>query len=190
MKLERNQIKNGCVSIALFLAVVSGSVCASDIIVENADTEIVNDMVLINADASFDFSEDALNALNSGIPLIIDLDIKIRRTRSYLWDPELLSTHRRYSIERHALSKQFILTDLITGDRRIHGSLDLAIGDLGTIRKLPLAEASELDNKAPYNFSLRLRLDIESLPAPMIPLAYISPSWHMSSGWYRWKPSP
>ena len=27
----------------------------------------------------------------------------------------------------------------------------------------------------------------DALPAPMVPLAYVSPGWHMSSGWYRWK---
>ena len=189
MKRYPKWMQNGFVSSVLFLAIVSGPVYASDIIVKNADAEIVNDMVLVNADASFDFSEDALNTLNSGIPITIELDIRITRPRNYLWDPELLSTHREYSIQRHALSEQFILTELITGDRHIHGSLELAIDDLGRIRGLPLAEISALDNQALYNISLRIRLDIESLPAPMIPLAYISPSWHMSSGWYRWKTS-
>ena len=189
MKRHPNWVQNGFVSITLFLAIICGPVYASDITVKNADTEIVNDMVLVNADASFDFSEDALNALNSGISITIELDIKITRPRNYLWDPKLLSTHREYSIQRHALSEQFILTELITGARHIHGSLELAIDDLSRIRGLPLAEISELDNQTLYNISLRIRLDIESLPAPMIPLAYISPSWHMSSGWYRWKTS-
>ena len=166
------------------------AVYASDITVQKAHTEVVNDMFLVNADASFDFSKDAIDALNSGIPIFIDLDIRITRPRKYLWDPKLVTAHRKYSIERHALSEQFILADSITGERRLHGSLELAIQDLGTIRALPLGEASEIDRDSPYHVSLRLRLDIESLPAPLIPLAYISPSWHMSSGWYQWKADP
>ena len=35
--------------------------------------------------------------------------------------------------------------------------------------------------------ALRLRLAIRSLPGPLIPVAYISPGWHMSSGWFRWQ---
>ena len=176
-----------------FIAIIVvwlGSVYASDITVRKAYTEVVNNMFLVNADASFNFSEDALNALNSGIPIYIELDVRITRPRKYLWDPKLISARRKYSIERHALSEQFILSDQITGDRSLHGSFDLAIEDLGTIRALPLAEASEIDEESAYNVSLRLRLDIESLPAPLIPLAYISPGWHMSSGWYRWKANP
>jgi hypothetical protein len=178
--------RRGTVIISM-LAVWLGIVYASDITIRKARMEIVNDMFLVNADASFNFSDDARDALNSGIPIFIDLDIRITRPRKYLWDSKLITAHRKYSIERHALSEQFILTDLITGDRSLHGSLDLAIEALGKIRGLPLAEASEIDQKSSYEVSLRLRLDIESLPAPLIPLAYISPGWHMSSGWYRWK---
>ena len=173
--------------IIAMLVVWLGSVYASDITIRKAHTEVVNNMFLVNADASFNFSEDALDALNSGIPIFIELDVRITRPRKYLWDPQLISARRKYSIERHALSEQFILSDQITGDRSLHASLDLAIEDLGTIRALPVAEASEIDQESAFNVSLRLRLDIESLPAPLIPLAYISPGWHMSSGWYRWK---
>ncbi len=183
-------VRHRCFFVGAMFLLWIGSVHASDITVRDAQTEVVNDMFFVNADASFNFSEDALDALNSGIPIYIELDVRITRPRKYLWDPKLISTHRKYSIERHALSEQFILSDLITGDRSLHGSLELAIDDLGTIRELPVAEASELDQESAYDVSLRLRLDIESLPAPLIPLAYISPGWHMSSGWYRWKANP
>jgi len=163
---------------------------ASDISVQAARTELVNDMLLISADASFNFSKDALDALNSGIPIFIDLDVRITRPRKFLWDREELHTHRKYLIERHALSEQFIVSETFTGDRGLHRSLELAIEDLGTIRALPLAEAKEIDQTSAYDVSLRLRLDIESLPAPLIPIAYISPSWHMSSGWYQWTRTP
>lgn len=168
-------------------ALLLGAALASDIAIEDARSEIVNDMFLVSADANFDFSDDAIRALESGVPIFFELEVRITRRRRLLWDPEVVSTHRRYSVERHALSDQYILTDLITGDRRVHRSLGLAIEDLGRIRDLPLAEVSELDVEPPYDLSLRLRLDIESLPAPMVPLAYLSPGWHMSSGWYRWK---
>lgn len=173
--------------VLLLFATAGSGVTASEIIVDDARAQVVNDMFLVSADARFEFSDDAIRALESGVPIFFDLEIRITRERRLLWDPEVMSTRRRYSIERHALSDQYILSDLITGDRNIHRSLNLAIEDLGRIRDLPLAEVSDLDVDPPYDVSLRLRLDIESLPAPMVPLAYLSPGWHMSSGWYRWK---
>lgn len=185
-----------CSARARHLVIIALWICwncyaqASDIAVQKAQIELANDMLLISADVSFNFSEDALDALHSGIPIFMDLDVRITRPRKFLWDREELHTHRKYLIERHALSEQFIVSETFTGERGLHRSLKLAIEDLGTIRSLPLAEAKEVDQTSPYDVSLRLRLDIESLPAPLIPIAYISPSWHMSSGWYRWTRSP
>ena len=176
----------------LLLAVcVSGasawSAFARDITVESAHDKIVNDMFLIDIDAKFAFSDDAIKAINSGIPLTIALDVKVLWPRKYLWDVELVSTHRDLTIERHALSQQFVLSDRVTGERRVYGSLALAIADLGHIRDLPVVEIAELAQTKTCDVSVRLRLDLQSLPGPLIPIAYISPGWHMSSGWYRWQ---
>ena len=104
-----------------------------------------------------------------------------------LWDSKLLNAHRNFSLERHALSKKFVIADMITGERRVYGTLDLAVDELGRIRDLAVTEAHNIDPEATYDVALRLLLDLESLPAPMIPLAYVSPGWHMSSGWFRWQ---
>lgn len=160
---------------------------ASDITVAGAHTYVANNILMVDADASFNFSNDAIEAVNSGIPLTIELDVRISRPRKYWWNAAIFSAHRAYSIEHHALSEQFVLTDRVTGERRIHSSLELAIADLGRIRNLPVVELSELEDAASCEVGLRLRLDIESLPGPLIPLAYVSPGWHMSSGWHRWQ---
>lgn len=160
---------------------------AGNITLTAANEHLTNDMVMIDADADFQFSEDAIKAINSGVPITIELDIHVTRPRRLLWDAELISAHREYVIERHALSKQYIIADQITGDRRIHGSLDLAIDDLGRIRDLPIAEARQLGEEQTLEVAMRVRLAIRSLPGPLIPVAYISPGWHMSSGWFRWQ---
>jgi hypothetical protein len=163
------------------------SVAASDITIETAATATENGIIVLSADATLEFSDDATNALESGIPLIFELEIRISKPVKFFWDRKLFSTQRRYSIERHALSEQFIVTDLVTGDRRIHESLELAIEDLGRVRQLPVVERIELKLQNLCDIRIRLRLDIESLPAPMIPIAYVSPGWYMSSGWHRWQ---
>ncbi|MGR8918542.1 MAG: DUF4390 domain-containing protein [Gammaproteobacteria bacterium] len=159
---------------------------ASDITISGARSAIDNGILMLDADAAFEFSDDALEAIESGIVLYFDLDIRIRRPRRYMWDSTVFTTRRRYAIERHALSDQYVLTDTVTGTRRSHPSLAAAIEDLGRLRQVPVLEATELDAGTDYDLGIRLRLDIESLPAPMVPLAYLSPGWRMSSGWHRW----
>jgi hypothetical protein len=178
----------GLLGLPLLLALLwLPSVRAGTITLTAANEHITNDMVMIDADADFQFSDDAIKAINSGVPITIEFDIRVSRPRKLLWDTELLSAHREYVIERHALSKQFIIADQITGDRRIHGSLELAIDDLGRIRNLPIAEARQLEGEKDLDVAMRVRLAIRSLPGPLIPIAYVSPGWHMSSGWFRWQ---
>ena len=173
--------------LACLTALISTVAAAADIVIDDARTRIENDILLLDASATFEFSNDALEALTSGIPLFIELDLTISRVRKFLWDSELLTTHRRYSIEYHALTKKFLVGDAITGERRAFAELEPAMAELGRIRDLAIAEAGDIDLADRNDCALRLRLDLESLPAPMIPLAYLSPGWHMSSGWYRWQ---
>lgn len=160
---------------------------AGSITIDSAESEVVNQMYVVNADVAFTFSDDAIEAIRSGIALYIDVDFRISRERRFLWDPDILTLSRRYQIERHALTDRYIITDLVTEDRRTHDSLEAAVLDLGRVRGIPLAEEALLDDTSEYRIELRARLDLESLPAPLRPLAYISPSWRMSSGWYQWK---
>lgn len=184
----RRYAKTALVALALVcVGALSLPVWAGSITIDSAASEVVNDMYVVNADVAFAFSDDAIEAIKSGIALYIDVDFRIARERRYLWDPNILTLSRRYQIERHALTDRYIITDLVTDDRRTHDSLEAAIHDLGRIREIPLAEAALLDDANDYRIEVRARLDLESLPAPLRPLAYISPSWRMSSGWYEWK---
>lgn len=160
---------------------------ARDITIDSAHEKIENEMLLLDADARFEFSEDALKAIDSGIPLTIQLEVTVAQARRYWWDSPLVKTHRKLIIERHALSNQFLLIDKVSGERRIFSELTLAIAELGRIRNLPLVEIENLTRHRSYAIGLRLWLDLRSLPGPLIPIAYVSPGWHMSSGWYRWQ---
>ena len=50
---------------------------------------------------------------------------------------------------------------------------------------IPVSSLSEIKQDE-YTLAIRAKLDIEALPAPLRPVAYVSPSWRMSSGWYEW----
>ncbi|HJP34749.1 MAG TPA: DUF4390 domain-containing protein, partial [Gammaproteobacteria bacterium] len=160
------------------------------ITVHSADSNVINQMLVISAEMDFVFSDDALEAMQSGVALIVDVDFRIKRQRRYIWDPSILNLSRRYRIERHAISDRYVITDLVTDNRRIHDSIEAAVRDLGRIREIPIAENSQIDSSLDYQVGIRARLDLESLPAPLRPLAYISPSWRMSSGWYQWTLDP
>lgn len=184
--LEAATKRARAVLLLCILCFAAGSAWAGDITVRSADSEVINQMHVINAEVTFEFSDDALEAMRSGVALIIDVDFRIKQRRRYMWDPDVQYLSRRYRIERHALTNRYVITDLVTDDRRIHDSIEAAVRDLGRIRAVPVFEVSDLDASRNYRIGIRARLDLESLPAPLRPIAYISPSWRMSSGWYQW----
>ncbi|MBI5617849.1 MAG: DUF4390 domain-containing protein [Gammaproteobacteria bacterium] len=167
----------------LLLAPAAG---AAGIFIDSLSQRMVNELDVVDVDVRFEFGSDALEALRSGVPLVFNFEFKVTKARHFLWDQTIVAQTRRYELARHALADRYVLTDLITRERRVYGSIDEAAMELGRLRNIPLGERQDFAAETSYHGHLQVRLDIESLPAPLRPIAYISPSWRMSSDWYRW----
>lgn len=158
-------------------------------VVKSMETNLVDGVYQLDARIDFRFSDAALNALENGVPLLILYDIQVKQERWY-WNRTLADLEQGYLLLYHALSEKFILQNLNSGAQEHYASLDAALDDLGRISRLPLIDAKLLEPDASYFVRLRAHLDIESLPAPMRPLAYISSEWDLDSDWYRWPLNP
>lgn len=147
----------------------------------------LRDMVY-HLDARIDYrlSREAVNAVKNGVPLIIAIDIRVDRKRRWWLDKELATLTQNYLLLYHALTEKYVIHNLNSGIQENYGNLDTALWSLGRIDDLPLIDANLLEADAEYGIDLRARLDIESLPAPMRPLAYISSDWQLQSDWYSW----
>ncbi|MFP4610962.1 MAG: DUF4390 domain-containing protein [Thiohalophilus sp.] len=147
----------------------------------------LRDMVYhLNARIDYRLSREAVNAVKNGVPLIIALDIRVDRKRRWWLDKELATLTQNYLLLYHALTEKYVIHNLNSGIQENYHNLDTALWSLGRINDLPLIDANLLEPGAEYGIELRARLDIESLPAPMRPLAYISSDWQLQSDWYSW----
>ncbi len=156
-----------------------------DFVIKSIETALEDGVYRLNARIDYRFSEAALNALRNGVPLLIQLDIQVREQRWY-WDRTLAELQQGYLLLYHALSGTFIIHNLNSGTQDHYRNLDTALEALGHVRNLPLIDAKLLAPDKDYAVRLRAHLDIESLPAPMRPMAYISADWDLDSGWYTW----
>ncbi|MGH8555099.1 MAG: DUF4390 domain-containing protein, partial [Gammaproteobacteria bacterium] len=89
-------------------------------------------------------------------------------------------------LEHHALTKTYVIVNLITGDRQNFTSLADARAGLGKIRGVPILERRWLSPGRGYHARVRASLDIESVPAPVRLIAYFSSGWRLSSAWFEW----
>lgn len=162
----------------------------ADFTVRSVATELKENVYLLNARVDYTFSEEAQRALQSGIPLIILMDLEVERLRSWWWNKEVAKLQQGYLLIYHALTKKYIVNNLNSGAQHNHISFTAALQTLGRINALPLIDRGLIEDDSRYQVNLRVYLDIESLPAPMRPLAYLSSDWRLSSDWYSWPLQP
>jgi hypothetical protein len=67
---------------------------------------------------------------------------------------------------------------------------DAALAALGEIQGLQLLDRARLDPEQAYEVQIRASLDIEELPLPLRPMAYLYPSWKHASKWTKWPLTP
>lgn len=175
---------------ALWWLTGAAAVQAEEFAIRSASTRLVDNVYMLSASLEYRFSDRALDALRSGVPLTIRLDIEVERSRSYWLDEEIASLQQRYQIQYHALSGQHVVRNLNSGAADAFPSLDSAISALGILVDLPLLDENLVDPDGQYEISLKAGLDIEALPSPLRPLAYLTPSWWHGSDWYSWSLKP
>lgn len=175
----------------LCLFLISQTVFSAEFVVRSVATELKENVYLLNAQVDYTFSEEAQRALQSGIPLILLMDIEVEELRGWWWwNDEVARLQQGYLLIYHALTRKYIINNLNSGAQQNHKSFAAAIQSLGKIEALPLIDKGLIEEDERYQINLRVYLDIESLPPPMRPLAWLSAEWHLSSDWYSWPLQP
>jgi len=145
----------------------------------------MGDALVLNGALELGLTPKVEEALSKGIELPLIFELRLQRKRLLLWDERLAIWTLRRVLQYHALSGQYLVLSGNTRDN--FSSLGEALRYLGTLSelRLPLAE-TEILSDSEYALRLRAYLDIEALPAPLRPVAYTTPSWHLNSGWTVW----
>lgn len=141
---------------------------------------------VLNADIDYRFSEPAIEALRNGVPLTLVLGLKIKRERAYWWDETVLNERRVFRIRYQPLAKLYQLVHESSGAPRNFASLNALLDAMGAIRGLSVLPEERVSKGEHYRASLAVGLDIESLPLPLRPVAYVTPAWYLNSPRFRW----
>jgi hypothetical protein len=154
--------------------------------VRTASVELRDGVYLLDASIYYSLSSEARDALQSGVPLAIRLEVEIAHGRRFWFDNELANLQQRYQLEYHALSERFIVQNVNSGDQESFATLFAALNYLGQIERLPLIDAALVDDSRDYDVRLRAVLDVEQFPGPLRLLAFWRRDWSLASEWYRW----
>ncbi len=186
----------------LFSAIVLGLNKPGTVLAEFSVTKpgaILTDKTMeLSGQLRLDLSEKTEEALGKGIPLVIEVEYRLFRIRKIIWDVQLASWSFTHSIQYHALSRQYLVRGhgLDASNVESFTTLQEALSFMGTLDDLTLPLPQQLDNTPAkknsqgYRAQVRARLVIESLPAPLRPVAYTSSDWRLNTGWVSWKIAP
>jgi hypothetical protein len=157
-----------------------------EIVVRSAGTVVVDKVYQLNANIHYRFSDEALDALDNGVPLVVELAIEIERKRDYVWNETVASLRQRYQLSYEALTQRYVVTNLNSGADHYYGNRAAAINALGDVVNLPILDAGLLSPDEQYIVSLQASLDLDALPVPMRVVGYFSSNWRLASEWVSW----
>ncbi len=131
-------------------------------------------------------SKEALDALNSGVPLTIELNFEVIRARGLWIDALEASLTVTYELEYRPISQRYIVRNLNSGDEDSFATLYSALNNLGRIQGLPVIDDSLLQPEGRYRLRLRALLSTRQYPAPLRILFFWRSQWQLESKWFEW----
>lgn len=174
--------------IGLFLLTASISSVADEqptINIKAASLSFQDQTYLLKANINYQLSDDAIKALHNGITLTFNVDLSIIEPRKWLWDKHQMSLTLPFQIKYHTLAETYQVSNKTNNSEHNFSNLSTALHALGILNDIPIHAMSN-SKFISANVSLKAYLNIEALPLPMRPLAYITPGWYLRSNTLQW----
>lgn len=154
--------------------------------VRSASTELVDGVYVLDARLQLVLSSEALKALNSGVPLTIELQMQVIRSRRFYLDALDAELAFRFELEYRPISQRYIVRNLNTGNQDSFATLYSALNNLGRVQRLPVIDETLLVPGRDYRVRLRALLATEQYSAPLRLLFFWRDEWQLKSDWYEW----
>lgn len=152
----------------------------------SAESQLVDDVVRLNALFDLRFSEQLVEALQNGVPLNLVIEIEISKLRSYLWSTTVTTLEQRYQISFHPLTKHYVLHNLNSEVEFQFPTLESLLAVVSVLNNFPLLDKSLLEEDGLYRGEIRIAVDRDSFPVPLRLMSYVTDDWHLVSEWFEW----
>lgn len=186
--LSRRILSLGVLGLALW---VPASLWAGDaFVIKDVTIRLEEGVYTLDADIEFNFSQEALEALGNGVPLTIVVHFQVRRANAWIWEDSVADGRLRYALRYKPLSERYEVYRLPGHRGRSFVSREAAIAALGELRGVQLVAQDRLDPRSDYLLHMKAELDVEELPLPLRPIAYLRSAWTLESPWTKWPLTP
>jgi hypothetical protein len=154
--------------------------------VRSASTTLVDGVHQLEARLQLVLSDDALDALNSGVALRIEMNLDVIRVRRFIPDAVEAELIWQYELEYRPLSQRYIVRNVNSGVQESYATLYSALNNLGRVQGLPVIDDSVLEAGSRYRARFRAALSTKQYPAPLRIILFWRDEWQLKSDWYEW----
>jgi len=154
--------------------------------VRSASVEPDGGIYFLSAWLEYRLSTEAREALESGVPLRIEIEVEFLRSRRFWLDETEASLLQTYELQYHALSERYLVLNRNAGEQNSFANLFSALNFLGRVNALPLIDEALLEPGELYAIRVRTILSTEDLPGPLRLLTFWRRDWSLRSEWYEW----
>jgi hypothetical protein len=155
--------------------------------VRSASTTLNNGVHELEARLQLILSAEALEALNSGVAMIIELRIEVIRVRRFYIDDVEAEVLFNYELEYSPVPQRYIVRNTKSGDQESFATLYSALNSLGRIQGLPIIDDVLLSPDSKYRVRLRALLSTKQFAAPLRIIFFWRDQWQLKSEWYEWQ---
>lgn len=155
--------------------------------IRNADTSLVDGVWYATALIDYELSDEAFEALNNGITLAFELQIRLKEVRRFWPDSEMASLTQRMELSYQPLSERYVVRYMNSGKQKSFATLFSVLTAMGRIDNLPVIDASLLEPEETYLAEMRVVLDQSVLPGPLRMFTFWDRGFQHESDWYQWK---
>jgi hypothetical protein len=160
----------------------------SPIEIRSAYIEPAERVYELNLTLNFDLPEGARAIVREGVPLTLNLEIVVKRQRSYWLDEGVAQLDQSYELSYRALSERYLVRNLNSGDQASYATLDSALDALRVISDLPILDQALVSPTRRHEISVRASLDVRTMPDALRFVLFWSDDWRQRSEWYTWSP--
>ena len=156
--------------------------------VRSAFLERQENVYQLNATLAFDLPEGARQAIIEGVPLTLELEIVLRRSRRFWFDESVATLVQNYQLEHRVLSERYLVRNLNSGEQMSFPTLDNALDAMRVVSSLPILDQSLIEPDEEYEISLRASLDVRTMPDVLRFVLFFADDWRQRSERYIWSP--
>jgi len=141
----------------------------------------------LTANADLTLTPSVREALEQGVELELRWQINIERERTWWLDGDVASVVQRNRLAYRPLTRQFVVTDLNTGERTSYERVGQALDAIASLDGFPVVDRVLVEPPNRHRGYARIDLVHSALPLPLRATAFVSSAWDLSSQWRRWR---